>query len=90
MAEVKDKYSSIFERMEGYYYYRNWKAEKENKIHIHSCGNAQYGSGTTRVKEAGKNGVWIGAFKTKELAQEKIKFLFGINAEYCNCCYSKK
>lgn len=81
-----EKAIETLKRMEGYYYYNNWVAGKENMIHKHDCGNAQYGAGMNRLKEPGVKGVWVGPFKTKKLANEKVFSLFGKDAAFHDCC----
>ena len=56
----------------GYFIYYNEpnKKIKEIKIHIHNCGFCAWGSGRDIKKEAGRNGVWIGPFKTPEQAEK--------------------
>lgn len=61
----------------GYYLYYNEpnKKRKEVKIHIDICGFCAWGSGRgVKLKESGRNGVWIGPFKNPKQAK-----LFGKN-----------
>jgi hypothetical protein len=51
-----------------YYYYHNWRAKKDNKVHIGGCKNCNYGFGMREKKTIGRNGVWVGPFATEELA----------------------
>ena len=64
--------SEILISKRGYYIYYNepTKATKNVKIHTHVCGFCAWGSGRgVDSKESGKNGVWIGPFKTSKQAR---------------------
>lgn len=66
---------SILISKRGYYIYFNKPNEKTKIIYIHShiCGECAWGSGKITEKEVGKNGVWIGPFKTWEQAENFAK-----------------
>ena len=57
-----------------YHFYENWRVRpKKAKIHFSNCGSCNYGKGTNKPKEAGKNGRWHGPFATFEEAQEAAR-----------------
>jgi len=62
---------SILISKRGFYIYYNEpnKDTKQIKIHSHICGQCAWGSGKIPKKEVGKNGVWIGPFKTTKQAE---------------------
>lgn len=67
-----------------YYVYHNWQAQKNAAtIHKYNCGDCQSGNGKRAVKIVGKNGVWIGPFDNKDLA-EKFILKIGINKIECS------
>ena len=73
----------------GYYLYYNEpnKNRKDIKIHIHTCGFCAWGSGRNIKTEAGRNGVWIGPFSTKEQAENfAIKTINPDNISSHTCC----
>jgi hypothetical protein len=80
----------LLDRLEGFYYYFNWQADQENKIHIHSCGDCCYGSGKHFETENGKNGVWIGPFDDVKIAKEALKRIGKSNVPTCKRCISGK
>ena len=51
-----------------FYYYHNWKAKMDNRVHLNSCKNCNNGMGMRTNTIKGKNGVWVGPFSTIELA----------------------
>jgi hypothetical protein len=63
-------FGSILEKKRGYYLYYNepTKLRKEVNIHLHTCGFCEWGSGRQNA-EPGRNGVWIGPFKTVNQAE---------------------
>ncbi len=66
---------NILINKKGYFIYYNEpnKKTKEIKIHIHNCGFCAWGSGRNSTKQVGRNGVWIGPFKTVIQAEDFIK-----------------
>lgn len=84
-----DEVLKILKKIEGYYFYYNWTAGQKNMIHMHYCKACNYGGGKNREKTVGKHCVWIGPFKTKDLAKEKVKEQFGKNALFHSCCIQK-
>lgn len=79
--------SQIIENKEGYYYYYNWQAGQENRLHYCECGHCAFGSGKHENVEQGNNGVWIGPFQTRDIARQKLLEQFHINnvndCEHC-------
>ena len=73
----------------GYYLYYNEpnKKRKDIKIHIHTCGFCAWGAGRDIKTEAGRNGIWIGPFSTKQQAKAFAKNILGIdNVSGHTCC----
>ncbi len=73
----------------GYYLYYNEpnKKRKDIKIHIHKCGFCAWGAGRDIKTEAGRNGIWIGPFSTKQQAEAFAKNILGIdNVSGHTCC----
>ena len=67
----------ILKKNRGFYIYYNepTKNIKNIKVHSHLCGFCAWGSGRgVKLKESGRNGVWIGPFKNPKQAK-----LFGKN-----------
>lgn len=56
-----------------YFYYHNWTANQQNKIHKSDCPNCNYGFGMRIDQVRGENGVWIGPFETVELAVTYVR-----------------
>ncbi len=85
------KRDEILINMRGYYIYYNEpnKKEKEIKIHSHNCGFCAWGAGRKTVKEVGKNGVWIGPFKTPEQAEEFACETIKLNKPTRHICIKK-
>ena len=73
--------SNILIRKRGFYIYFNEpnKKVKQIKIHTHTCGNCNWGSGKRSLSEAGRNGVWIGPFSEVGQAEKFIYDFFGAN-----------
>jgi hypothetical protein len=72
-----------------YYFYHNWQAGQDNKIHIATCGFCRYGTGRNlqTPPTRGENGVWIGPFSTLALCQDYIiKTLKINNPPQCSVC----
>jgi hypothetical protein len=66
-------FGSILTKKRGFYLYYNepTKSTKEVNIHSHTCGFCKWGSGSGKQDtEPGKNGVWIGPFKTTTQAEK--------------------
>ena len=55
-----------------FYFYHNWQAGKENKIHKGSCGYCNYGSGMHQGNIRGLNGIWVGPFSSLVLCNDYI------------------
>jgi hypothetical protein len=69
-----------------FFIYFNWKAKKNIAvIHKYSCGDCQSGNGKREVKTPGLNGVWIGPFADKQLA-ESFVLKMNIQSEDCSRC----
>jgi hypothetical protein len=70
--DVKINIDKILINKRGYFIYYNEpnKLKKEIKIHIYTCGFCTWGSSRDIDKEVGRNGVWIGPFKTPEQAEK--------------------
>ena len=73
-------FGTILQKIRGFYLYYNepTKSTKEVNIHSHTCGFCKWGSGSGRQNaEPGRNGVWIGPFKTtvqaEKFANETLK-----------------
>lgn len=78
---------NIQEQEDLYYFYHNWQAGKENKIHKGSCGYCNYGTGMHQNMNRGENGVWIGPFSTLDLCHSYITTKLNLSAvEPHNCC----
>ena len=83
--------TSLLNQLEGYYYYFNWQAQKENKLHIFNCGHCSYGSGKHTDAEKGENGVWIGPFERKSTADKiLLEKLHIAKIEHCSCVKKNK
>lgn len=84
-------FNKIITKKDGFYYYYNWMAGKENKLHYCECGHCAFGSGKhTGIKE-GKNGVWIGPFENRDIAKVSLKTHFNIrDVEDCPACVNDK
>jgi hypothetical protein len=70
------------------YYNRPNRQTKKIKIHNHFCGQCAWGSGKLSVKEAGRNGVWIGPFKSEKQIIDFVKDNFNDltnKIERCSC-----
>lgn len=82
--------TTLLKQLQGYYFYYNWQSDQENKLHEYNCGHCSYGSGKRKDAEQGGNGVWIGPFATKEIANRIIKEKFNIaKVQHCRCLKSK-
>lgn len=69
-------FGSILINKRGFYLYYNepTKSTKEVNIHSHTCGFCMWGSGRGKQNaEPGRNGVWIGPFKTTVQAEKFAK-----------------
>ena len=48
-----------------YHFYENWTVRPQKaKIHFSDCSFSNYGTGTDKPKDDGKNGTWHGPFAT--------------------------
>ena len=57
-----------------YHVYENWRVRpKKAKIHFSNCNSCNYGKGTNKPKEEGRNGRWHGPFDTFQEAQEAAR-----------------
>jgi hypothetical protein len=66
-------FGTILQKKRGFYLYYNepTKSTKEVNIHSHICGFCKWGSGSGKQNsEPGRNGVWIGPFKTVKQAEK--------------------
>jgi len=71
-----------------YYFYHNWPAGQNSKIHKGSCNHCKFGFGKKEEQTRGENGVWIGPFDSIELLN---KYLFDyypniLPPDYCKTC----
>jgi len=75
-----------------FYYYQNWQARQENKIHKATCGHCRYGSGRNHnhIISRGENGVWIGPFSTLDLCIEYVGNHLNNEIHFCNCCNNEQ
>ena len=75
-----------------FYYYQNWKAGLDNKIHKATCGHCRYGSGRNhnQIISRGENGIWIGPFSTIDLCSEYVGNSLKKEIYLCNCCNSEQ
>jgi hypothetical protein len=69
-----------------YYFYLNWTAGKENKIHRADCGHCNFGLGKRSKQVNGSHGVWVGPFASQTLAKEIISKRFGKDPDWHSCC----
>ncbi len=67
-----DSKDGILIRLRGFYFYYNEPNEATHNILIHreTCGFCQFGAGTQRNAEPGRNGAWVGPFSTPEQAEQ--------------------
>jgi hypothetical protein len=79
----------ILKKNRGFYIYYNepTKNIKNIKVHLDICGFCAWGSGRgVKLKESGRNGVWIGPFKNPEQAKlfaENTLMLDNISEHKC-------
>lgn len=66
LLDKSNEKDNILINKKGYFIYYNEpnKKTKEIKIHTYNCGFCAWGSGRDSTKQVGRNGVWIGPFKT--------------------------
>ena len=80
--------SQIIENKVGYFYYYNWQARQENKLHFCECGHCAFGSGKQEGAILGDNGVWIGPFINRDIARNTLQNIFRfpeiIDCLHCN------
>lgn len=87
--DPKSKKDKILIDKRGYYLYYNDpnKKLKDIKVHIYTCGFCAWGSGRDISKEPGRNGVWIGPFRTPEQAEAFAVNILNIeNVSRHTCC----
>ena len=77
--------SKILDNKVGYFYYYNWQAGQENKLHYCECGHCAFGSGKQEDVNLGDKGVWIGPFQTREIARQNLREQLYINSNIENC-----
>lgn len=78
---------NIQEKENLYYFYHNWKAGKENKIHKGDCPQCNFGTGKREKQTRGLNGVWIGPFSTLDLCHTYIADKLNLpSVEPHKCC----
>lgn len=74
-----------------YWLYHNWQAQEAGRpmLHKSSCGHCKVGSGHIYpTKTSGKNGVWIGPFDKKNLAEKYAEYqLQGSVPVGCDICH---
>jgi hypothetical protein len=69
------------------YYNEPNKRLKDINIHSHDCGFCTWGSGRETVKEVGRNGVWIGPFRSTDQAETFARNVLIIeNVSRHSCC----
>ncbi len=78
---------NIYPEEDLFYYYHNWRANQENKIHRADCGYCVYGTGRMHQTPIvrGEHGVWIGPFSTLQLCQDYVNDL-GLPPNTCQVC----
>jgi hypothetical protein len=81
---------AVLIRLRGFYFYYNEPNEATHNILIHreTCGFCQFGAGTQRNAEPGRNGAWVGPFSTPEQAEQFALRHFpyrGGNVVKCGC-----
>jgi len=69
-----------------FYYYINWKANQENKIHKATCAHCNYGMGKHSGVIRGENGVWVGPFSSVELCATHVEEKLEEPATKCLSC----
>ena len=79
---------NILIKKRGYFVYYNEpnKKTKEIKIHKYNCGFCAWGSGRDTKKEAGRNGVWVGPFKTVIQAENFINNIINLDKQSSHTC----
>jgi hypothetical protein len=86
-----DLTTSLLSHLEGYYYYFNWHAKQNNKLHKFNCGHCCYGSGKHTEAQKGEKGVWIGPFDSDSTADKILSDKFHIDKiAHCNCVNKEK
>ena len=80
--------AQILRAKRGYYIYFNEPNKKSKKllIHKHTCGQCAWGSGKIKVKEPGKNGVWLGPFSRQSQASAFVTTYFPAYQEKLHKC----
>lgn len=82
-------FGTILEKKRGFYLYYNepTKSTKEVNIHSHTCGFCRWGSGSGKQNTVpGRNGVWIGPFRTSYLARKFANGLLNPNSLQNHSC----
>jgi hypothetical protein len=69
----------------GFYYFDNWTAKQDNKIHKGECGECKFGLMIKGKQVRGEKGVWVGPFATVDLARDYVKRLLKPVPEIHNC-----
>jgi hypothetical protein len=69
-----------------FYYYQNWQAGQNNKIHLASCHICNHGTGMHQNVQRGLNGVWIGPFSSLQLCTQYVTEQLELPANHCNFC----
>lgn len=69
-----------------YYYYMNWRAHQDNKIHKATCGYCNYGTGMHQNVNRGENGVWVGPFSSLDLCIEHVQNKLNLPPNLHVCC----
>ncbi len=80
---------NVTEDEELFYYYRNWQAYQNNKIHRATCGKCQYGTGSRANVNRGQNGVWIGPFSSLALCEQFVEQELHQEPNHCNLCFNQ-
>jgi hypothetical protein len=89
--KINPIFYEIINKKDGFYYYYNWQAGEENKLHYCECGHCAFGSGKHADSKEGKNGVWIGPFENRDIAKVSLKTRFNIgDVEDCGHCVDDK
>ena len=89
--ETKDKKKP--EKKNEFYYYFNWPAGQENKIHYADCKICKHGKGKNKEKIPGKNGVWVGPFQFIDDVINTIQNKFHKTlpkVPFCSKCFKGK
>ena len=79
---------NIRQEEELFYYYQNWQADLENKIHRATCRFCVFGSEMHHniLIARGENGVWIGPFSSFEQCQHYVQNRLHLPPTPCQVC----